>query len=178
MTERTSSPNSNVETSLERKLHTHEILASMPNVMFHSIDASAPATGMDARPLHVSSLEEDGDLWFVVPLDSAVANHVKATPRASVTGHEGKKWIYLTGRASVVLDRAKLRSLWTTAHDATFPFGVEDPNVALVHFQPEHAEYWDGSGILGVKLMLEAAKAYVTGAPMADVRGTHGEVQG
>lgn len=174
MSDRISTPST--ETSLEKKLHTHEILSSMPNVMFHSIDASVAGGTIDARPLHVSALEDDGDMWFIVPLDSAVANHVKASPRAYVTGHEGQKWIYLTGRASIVIDKRKLHTLWSTANDATFPNGADDPNVALLHFQPEHAEYWDGSGIRGIKLMVEAAKAFITGAPMKDVKGTYGEV--
>jgi len=174
MNDRISTPET--ETSLERKLHAHAILASMPNVMFHSMDATSASLGMDARPLHVASLEEDGDMWFIVPRDSAVARHVSAAPRAYVTGHEGHKWIYLTGRASIVNDAEKLRALWSAANDATFPIGPEDPNLALLHFQPETGEYWDGSGIRGLKLLVEAAKAYLTGAPMKDVVGTHGEV--
>lgn len=39
----------------------------------------------------------------------------------------------------------------------------DDPRIVLIHVRSEEAEYWDVSGTEGVKFVLRAAKAAITG---------------
>jgi general stress protein 26 len=40
--------------------------------------------------------------------------------------------VSITGRGTVVRDRAKAKELWTELHRAWFPDGLDDPNLALL----------------------------------------------
>ena len=46
--------------------------------------------------------------------------------------------------------------------------GPEDPQIRLLVLRAENAEYWDNSGVSGVKFLLKAAAAYVSGKEMRD----------
>ena len=166
------------ETSAERKTHVHGILSKMSNVMLLTYASPNPRPLVFARPLHVTKLEPSGAMWFIVALDSAKVREAQAVDVAYVNGHEGNRWVHLTGHVRVVTDRAKIRELWGKMQEVFFPHGADDPNVGLLYFEPEHAEYWDNSGMPGVRYLFEIARALVTGtAADADaIKGIHGEV--
>ena len=171
-----SSPETDNETTAEQKDHVHALLAKMSNVMFVTHAAATTRPPFGARPLHVAKLEEDGDMWFVTGLDTQVIGDLRSADGAFITAHEGSRWIHLSGRAEIVLDLVRTRELWSTALNVQFPAGAMDPNVVLIRFRPEHAEYWDTSGIKGIKYFFEAAKALARGTTPAIVKGSHGEV--
>ena len=64
-------------------------------------------------------------------------------------------------------DRDHVRRLWKDAYKVYFK-GEDDPNIVLLRFTPEAAEYWDNSGFEGLKFALRFAKAYVTGSELQD----------
>ena len=72
-------------------------------------------------------------------------------------------------------DRAKVNALFDKMHGAWFPDGPSDTNVGLISFRPTSAEYWDTSGVAGVKYLFGVAKAMLTGAAVESAKGTHGE---
>jgi hypothetical protein len=45
-----------------------------------------------------------------------------------------------------------------------FPGGKDDPNLLLLRVDGKEGEYWDNSGLSGVKYVLEAGKALLTGS--------------
>jgi general stress protein 26 len=69
-------------------------------------------------------------------------------------------FISLTGHASFVEDRNKMKQLWKPILRTWFPEGPDDPNLALFTVQCEEAEYWDSPS--GIGLVLALAKSYVT----------------
>jgi len=68
------------------------------------------------------------------------------------------------GSATVVEDRERLRELYTPVQRTWFPDGPDDPNITLIRFDGEHADYWDGHAS-SVRLALAFLKATVTGNP-------------
>ena len=46
---------------------------------------------------------------------------------------------------------------------AVVPSGKDDPSICLVRVDAEEGEYWDRSGVEGLKFMFEAGKAIVQG---------------
>lgn len=164
------------ETHAEQRAHVHQILAKMSDVMFLSYASVGEAPSVSGRPLRITKLDDDETLWFMVGLDTKKVEEIQRHDGAFITAQDGSRWIHLTGRASVVTDRAKIRALWSTAHEVWFPEGPDDPAVALLRFRPESAEYWDNSGIAGAKYLFEAAKAFLTGTTPEPVKGLHGEV--
>ena len=87
--------------------------------------------------------------------------------------------IFRSGRQSTAVDdRAKIAELWDESWKIWFPAGKDDPTLTLLRIRGETGEYWDNSGFNGIKYLLEAGKAYLTGT-RPDVDGDpkiHGKI--
>jgi general stress protein 26 len=80
----------------------------------------------------------------------------------------------VSGVAQVVDDPARKQALWTQAAAAWFKGGVDDPDLALVRVQIEHADYWDVKENKVVQLY-RMAEAAITGKQPR--LGEHGTVR-
>ena len=70
----------------------------------------------------------------------------------------------LSGRATLVQDRAAIDAHWSDILSTWFPKGKEDPDVALLRIEVSDAEYWDAPN----SVMVHAygyLKAKLTGVP-------------
>jgi general stress protein 26 len=96
---------------------------------------------------------------FVTNRSNGLVEDLAAEPSVCVTMQDGAKFVCLAGVARVNPDRERLRALWSRSLDVWFPAGPEDPDVALIDCEIDFAEYWDGSGIAGERLLAEAVRA-------------------
>ena len=115
------------------------------------------------RPMAVAQVEKTLQLWFLSGAQSLKVQDLERDPRAQVVFQTGSAFAVMTGAAIVNRDRAKLDELWKEPYKVWFPQGKEDPNLVLVSFTPNDAEYWDNSGTNKIKYLFEAARAYVKG---------------
>ncbi len=99
-----------------------------------------------AHPLTVQEAEFDGDLWFLVAKSATFVTDLRADDRVGVSLSSNDSWVSLSGRARMVEDRAKIDELWNPVVEAWFPNGPQDPDVGLLKFTAETAEYWDSPG--------------------------------
>ena len=99
-----------------------------------------------AHPLTVQEAEFDGDLWFLVAKDATFVTDLRADDRVGVSLSSNDSWVSLSGRAELVDDRAKIKELWSPTVEAWFTDGPDDPEVGLLKFTAETAEYWDSPG--------------------------------
>ena len=99
-----------------------------------------------AHPLTVQESEFDGDLWFLVSRGATFITDLRADDRAGVSLSSNDAWVSLSGRGALVEDRAKIEELWSPTVEAWFPNGPDDPDVGLLKFTAETAEYWDSPG--------------------------------
>ncbi len=163
------------ESPTDARRHVHEILSAMPDMMFLTWEATGDTPRVSARPLHVTKLDADDTMWFMVALDSKKVAQVRKHDDVVLTGQQGSRWIQLAGHAQIVSDRAKVTALFNKMHEAWFPDGPADTNVGLISFRPTSAEYWDTSGVAGMTYMFNVAKALLTGTEAESPKGTHGE---
>ncbi|MGD8194385.1 pyridoxamine 5'-phosphate oxidase family protein [Herbiconiux sp. P18] len=115
-----------------------------------------------AHPLTVQEAEFDGDLWFIVGAHASSLENLLVNPSAGVSLSSNDAWVSLTGTAGVVDDRAKVKELWGSTLEAWFPEGPDDPNVRLLKFTADGAEYWDSPGGK-VATLFSLVKSKVTG---------------
>lgn len=99
-----------------------------------------------SRPLTVVDVNPDGDLWFFSTADSDIVNEVKERGEANVSFSGDKKWVSVSGTASVVLEVEKKRELWNSMVETFVPEGPDSLNTVLIHFASESAEYWENPG--------------------------------
>ncbi|WP_144873056.1 pyridoxamine 5'-phosphate oxidase family protein [Microbacterium sp. 1.5R] len=117
-----------------------------------------------AHPLTVQEAEFDGDLWFLVGKGATFVTDLRADDRVGVSLSSNDSWVSLSGRAELVDDRAKIKELWSPTVEAWFTDGPDDPEVGLLKFTAETAEYWDSPGGK-IASLFSFVKSKITGEP-------------
>jgi general stress protein 26 len=121
---------------------------------------------LHSRPMAAPKHAFDGDLWFFTAADSAKAAEVAANPRVNVAFAEPNtaRYISISGRATLTHDRGRAEAMWTPLLKGWFPGGVEDPHLALLRVEVDHAEYWDAKSSR-MLVFFSLLKAAATGKP-------------
>ena len=157
----------------ERKEHLYDLLQDFDTAMLITRSTDG---GMHARPMAVAELEGDGDALFVTRIDSPKVAEIESDADVTLTFQHSNKFAAVYGRAMLVRDRALIERLWKEAWKVWFPQGKADPTLTLLKFDADHGEYWDNTGMEGMKYVFEAAKAYARGdTPRTDEK-QHGRV--
>ena len=117
-----------------------------------------------SRPMMALQTDEfDGTLWFFTSKDSRKADEVSESHEALLSYSDPKamNFVSVSGRASLTDDRAKIDELWNDMAKVWFPEGKDDPNLTLLRFDADKAEFWEAPNALvrGVSYL----KALVTG---------------
>lgn len=132
---------------------------------------------MHARPMAIAETRGSGEIFFATAIDSGKVAEIGADPRVNVSLQSSSRFASLTGTARVIQDRATIESLWSESWRVWFPEGRNDPTLCVLAVDVEEAEYWDASGLRGLKYLFQAARAYVTGTrPRDDPAVDHGKL--
>ena len=123
-----------------------------------------PSGELRGRPMALAEAQPDGTLWFATDRQSAKVDELERDGHVAVTLQSKTTFVSLSGTAAVVDDRAKLAQLWKVEWKVWFPGGKDDPHVVLLRVDGTRGEYWDNSGTSGLKYLIEAGKALVTGS--------------
>jgi general stress protein 26 len=118
---------------------------------------------MHARPMAVAELIAGRDPVFVTSLDSPKVGEIEADPQVLVTFQSDLQFATITGRAAILRDKARIDELWSEAWRVWFPKGKDDPALCLIRIAADEGEYWDASGVQGLKSLFRGASAYLKG---------------
>ena len=143
---------------------THKVAELIRGERFGMLTTIDSGGTLTSRPMALQEVEFDGDLWFFAERTSRKVGHIAGHPQVNVTVGSGSTWVSLTGRASVVEDKAKKRELWNGGVEAWFPDGPDDGAVVLLKVEATSGEYWNTPGGR-VATALSFAKAKLTGQP-------------
>ena len=121
-----------------------------------------------SRPMVASQSSFDGTLWFFTQASAHKVDEVQADQRVGVSYSDPSKqnYVSMSGRATVVRDRAAIDAHWAEPLRTWFPKGKDDPEIALLRVAVTQAEYWDAPN----STMLHRygyLKARLTGTPPA-----------
>ncbi len=133
-----------------------------------------------ARPMVAPKLDTqehfEGALYFFTGAATPKVEEIKANPHVLLTyaNPDKQSYVSLSGQATVERDRGKIDELWTKEIEAWFPDGKDDPNLVLIRFDAEEAEYWDAPNklVLGVaylKSLIGGERPQVGHAGKADL---------
>lgn len=120
------------------------------------------AAGLHARPMAIAKTEPDGGIWFISGDDTSKVSELRQDSTILAVMQSGSKFMSVGGHAQLSRDRAKISELWKDSFRAWFD-GKDDPNIVLIRLNPTEAEYWDNSGLKGLKFALKFAAAVVSG---------------
>lgn len=131
---------------------------------------------ISSRPMTTNEVDEEGNIWFFTNKLSEVS--IEADQKNDVclayACPSSNDYLSVTGIASIVLDKAKIKELWKSAYKVWFPEGVDDPELALIKVTPVNAEYWDSTSSKMV-VLFSMVKAALTGTRYDE--GEHGKLK-
>jgi general stress protein 26 len=116
---------------------------------------------LDARPMSVLQVDEQGNLWFLSANDSHKNEELQANPhvRLFFQGSPHSEFMHLEGTATVSRDKAKIKDLWKFVLKTWFTEGEDDPRITVIKVAPTHGYYWDnkhGNAVAGIKMLIGA----------------------
>ena len=138
-----------------------DVIDGMDTAMFTTVSGDG---SLASRPLRMQEIDEDGAMWFVTDRGSHKADEIHAHPQVNVSfvAPQDNTYVSISGRATVLFDKARLHDLWSPAMMVFYPDGLDDPDLCVLRVDMESAEYWDSpGGLVGNALYL--AMAAVTG---------------
>lgn len=115
------------------------------------------------RPMALAQVTEGGTVYLATSISSPKVAEIADNPAVAVLLQDSKRWVSLSGHARVVRDRVLIEKLWSEAWKLWFPNGKSDPDLVLIAVDVNEGEYWDNSGMRGIRFAIEAAKAYLKG---------------
>jgi general stress protein 26 len=134
---------------------------------------------LHGRPMAIARADDDGTLWFISGVDSSKIAELEGRSELLAVMQNSSQWLTVTGRGELSRDRTRIEAVWKDSFRAWFS-GKDDPNIVLIRLQPSAAEYWDSSGLKGIKLAVQVAAAKLTGkSPRAEVDdpSNHGKLR-
>lgn len=127
-----------------------------------------------SRPMTIAG-REPGKLWFLTTMQSEQTKALEIAPRVQITCQSVMVFLSISGEAKLVKDQAKLDELWSEADRVWFPEGRESKDLVAIEVELIEGEYWDQSGLKGLKYVFEAAKAYLSGERLQADDDLHGK---
>lgn len=158
---------------MDTREHLFDIIEDFDTAMMITRDGES----LHARPMAVARFNEAHDVYFATGLDSPKVAEIEALPKVLLTFQGSSTYASVEGPVSVVRDRALIDKLWSPAWKAWFPRGKDDPNICILKVDPTSAEYWDNSGLKGIRYLFEGAKAILQGRRAAESSDQHAQVK-
>ena len=143
-----------------------QLLQSFPTTMF--VTRTVDGLALHMRPVAMQGDPSvfGGTLWFFTDDRSRKVREIGANPKVSLVfqNDQASRYLQLTGRATILPDRPKMRELYTPLLKTWFPEGLDDPHLTLIRFDASDGAFWESPG--GTLQVLAAfTKSLVTGKP-------------
>lgn len=122
-------------------------------VMMTTLD---PQGALVSRPMSPIEMDAKGAIWFFSDLRSEKVEHLRVV-NVAFSDEGNATYVSISGRGEIHAERAHIEKLWTPFARPWFPDGPESPNLALLKFVPETAEYWDAPNSKMVRTLAMAA---------------------
>lgn len=152
-----------------------ELLADFTTAMLVTRTTSGE---LRSRPMVIADVDDDGTIWLMTQRHSGKMQEVAGDHDVNVSLQSDLKFVSISGIASPVDDRRKIEEIWDDSWKIWFPGGAGDPELTLLRIRSLRGEYWDNSGLSGIKYLIEAGKAYLSGTKpdVANDPKIHGKV--
>ncbi|MDP3693026.1 pyridoxamine 5'-phosphate oxidase family protein [Bradyrhizobium sp.] len=115
-----------------------------------------------ARPMSAFLERESNAIYFLTDVRRHKDDEIAQNPNVNLSFADAgdQKYVSVSGTAVVSNDRAKIKQLFSTPAKAWWD-SAEDPNIRVLKFTPDDAEFWDSPGT--VISYVKMATAAVTG---------------
>jgi len=126
-----------------------------------------------SRPLYINSNTNSPsgniEIAFFCRNDSSTFDEISCNKQVNLAFQTSNQFLSVNGPAAIVKDPTKIKELWSESYRVWFPQGKDDPSLLLARVDVKEAEYWDQSGISGLKYGFGVLKALAEGQRVDEV---------
>ncbi|MFZ1664046.1 MAG: pyridoxamine 5'-phosphate oxidase family protein [Flavobacteriales bacterium] len=126
-----------------------------------------------SRPMSAQQVDDEGNFWFLSSHSSLKDEQVAEDPYVQLlfANSGDAEFLSVFGTATIVMDMAKKREIWSDFAKAWFPKGVEDPDLTVLRVKPMQSYYWDTKNGKMITLLKLAASAIIGKKSDSGVQG-------
>lgn len=141
----------------------YELIKDIKVAMMTTVE---PDGSLHSRPMYNQKADDHGDLWFFSRASVSKVSELRKDSQVNLAYSDpsSQNFVSVSGTAEVIMDKAKIKELWTEGMRTWFPDGPDGPNMALIRVHPADGEYWDGANQT-VMQIYGYAKARLLGEP-------------
>lgn len=147
--------------STPERVKLGELIVDMSVAMLTSLNES---DSMNSKPMSPLEMDSEGAIWFFTELNTSKTANLSTANLAFLDSSNGT-YVSLSGRGEIHKNSEDIHRLWTVFAKPWFPDGPDSPNLALLKFIPNAAEYWDAPHSKTIRLFSIAA-SIVMGKPI------------
>lgn len=107
---------------------------------------------LEAKPMTPLEMDEGGAIWFFVDRRHTRAEQL-ALLNLGFSDPGGSTFVSLSGSGELTSEREAIERLWTEFARPWFPDGPGSPELALLKFSTESAEFWDAPQSRTVRML-------------------------
>ena len=125
--------------------------------------------GATCRPMSRQEVDEQGNIWFLSEIHSDKNKAILKNKAVQLFfSHPGKNsYLVVNGSAEIIIDRDKIKALWSPVAKVWFTKGKDDPDISLLKVIPSSAYYWNTEGNKMVNI-LKFLASVATGKQLLD----------
>ncbi len=105
-----------------------------------------PDGSLHSHPMTPQQVTDDADVYLFIGLDGHQAAQLRAHAAANLAFAETGSWLSVAGTVEFLADRAKIDELWNDEAALWYEGGKSDPNLGLIRFHSQSAQYWGTPG--------------------------------
>ncbi len=134
-----------------------ELVKDIRIAMLTTVGTDGP---LHSRPMATQQTPFDGELHFLTGGDSGKVHEIEDDAEVALTYVDPKHaFLTLSGKASILHDRALIDKLWNPTYKAWFPEGKQDSKIRVLRVTVEQAEYWEtpsNAALRSAKILVRA----------------------
>ena len=138
-----------------------KLIEEIPVAMLTNLDDGGTLV---SRPMSPLEMDVNGALWFFTDVHSSKVHQLRNI-NLSFAAPARASYVSLSGHGELEADPAHIKQLWSPFVKPWFPDGPNSPDLALLKFVPDTAEYWDAPHSKMVRMAAMAASV-VAGKPV------------
>ena len=132
------------------------------------VTTHAPDGNLHTRPMSIARVDDHGAIWFATGAHSGKLLEIEANSAVGLVMQRGLRFASLSGTGEALIDRTLARKLWSEAWRPWFPGGPNDAELKLLCVHLKQGEFWDLTGIRGVRYVVDALRHTLAGTRMGD----------
>jgi general stress protein 26 len=127
-----------------------ELLQALVRGFDRAMLVSRCGDGMRARPTTVANANESHRLWLLSGIVGDALEELSQDPNVNVVMQDETRFCSVTGTARIARASGE-ETIWNDQQRAWLARSAHRSSLLLIEVVPQYAEYWDRSGLRGVR---------------------------